>query len=194
MPNYKVGDILKPIDGSKCNEYSSFESFEAPAAIRITKITSDGGYGYDILDKEGNIVSVCDYCFKDANLTPATKTLNTLQVGDYMKSKDGGYKRLLAVLNRSAEDAFCMYVMSTYGEKDSEDTSISDGAWNVLELKKYGYSIEDPTPEAENTEAQIAAEKRILLEELAATIRKSELDGEDVSAILSMIQDLKKRV
>jgi len=84
--------------------------------------------------------------------------------------------------------------MSLYGEKDSEDMSMSNNSWTVLELKKYGYSIEDPTPEAENTEAQIAAEKRILLEELAATIRKSELDGEDVSAILAMIRVLKKRI
>jgi len=131
----------------------------------------------------------------DADLPPVTKTLYTLQVGDYVQNEDGDYRRVLAVLNRSDEDDFCMYVMSTYGEKDSRDMSISSGTWTVFDLKRHGYSIEDTTLEiAENTEAQIAAEKRILLEELTATIRKSELDGEEVAAILSMIQDMKKRL
>jgi len=144
MPNYKVGDVLKPINGSVCGTYHSKQN---AVAISITNIDSEGDYGYKILTKEGAVLSGCSSCFKDENLTPVFKTLNTLQVGDYVKDEDGDYKRVLAVLNRGDEDGLCVYVMSTYGEKDSENTSISDGVWNVLELKKYGYSIEDPTPE-----------------------------------------------
>jgi len=191
MPNYKVGDILKPINGSVCGTYDGTQD---AVAIRITDITSTGSYRYVVLDKEGNRLGGCQRCFKDNNLTPVFKTLNTLQVGDYVQDEERDFIRVLAVLNRSDEDALCVYVMSTYGEKDSENTSISDDVWNVFDLKRSGYSIEDPAPEAENTKAQITAEKRILLEEIIATIRKSELDGEDVGAILSMIQDMKKRV
>ena len=188
---YKIGDTLKPIDGSECRSYNDQQN---AVAIRITNIDSDSDYHYDILNKEGEELGSCNCCFKDENLTPVAKTLNTLQVGDYVQNEDGHYKRLLAVLNRSDKDSFCVYVMSTYGKKDSEDMSIAGGMWTVFDLKESGWMVEDPTPETENTKAQIAGEKLVLLEELTATIRKSEFVGVEVSAILSMIQDMKKQV
>jgi len=144
MPRFSVGDILRPIDGRKCGTYGGKQN---AVAIRITDINSDGNYGYVILSKEGDEVGWCSNCFKDKNLTPVVKTLNTLQVGDYIQDGDGDFMRVLAVLNQSDEDGLCLYVMSASGPKDSKYMNEVGSIWNVFDLKINNCSIEAPTPE-----------------------------------------------
>jgi len=140
---FSIGDVLKPIDGSMCVTYEE----QNAVAIRITDINSDGNYFYVILSKEGTVLGGCSHCFKDDNLTLVNKTLNTLQVGDYVKNKYGDYRRVLAVLSRSDEDGLCVYVLSGDGKKYSDNIAKAYSTWTVYDLKRLGYSIEEPTPE-----------------------------------------------
>ncbi len=77
------------------------------------------------------------------------KTLETLEVGDRVYKEGGGWREVLAVLNRNGYKT--VYSMSAYN--DDKQAYGENTAW---ELKDYDYTIKEQEPEPkEMTVAQV---------------------------------------
>ena len=87
------------------------------------------------------------------------KTLETLEVGDYVKSKVGNYCRVLAVLGGEGE--LRVYAISSLNEDYSHDNlKMYYSGFTAYDLKTGGYAPYNPSEEI--TELTVAeAAKRL---------------------------------
>ena len=69
---FKVGDYAQPKDGyaKECGVYNNNEA----SYIKITGVTIEADYLYNIYDDYGRYTTRCSICFDDDNLQPYTPT------------------------------------------------------------------------------------------------------------------------
>jgi hypothetical protein len=134
---YKIGDILKIKKGfteEVCGNYRDYKG----CFIKITDC--DGGYDYDILDKDKIKVANCCGCFKDIHLDTLEKTWDNLEVGDIIVNQ-GEEAKILEVLSNS-------FLRSNRG-----DFSKTGGWYTPKEAQNDGWKIkQDPIVEVETVE------------------------------------------
>ncbi len=76
------------------------------------------------------------------------KTFKTLEVGDFVKYKHG-FRKVLAVIHRGSETEESVYVISSYGEKDSYEMKRSSGTYTSFNLDACHFIIDQPEEEVE---------------------------------------------
>jgi len=97
------------------------------------------------------------------------KTLETLTVGDFVKTGNGDFRQVLAVLHRNGE--LTAYLLSN-SNKDitHNDLKIARTFYTAFELAIQGYTIHNPTPVAPVTKRMTVAEVSALVGETVVIV------------------------
>lgn len=75
---FKPGDKVKVIYNKNCGTVKGLgEEVEYIVIDRVFE--SSNSYGYNILDKNGKILSTCSHCLNDDDLAPYTSITNTIK-------------------------------------------------------------------------------------------------------------------
>jgi len=132
-------------------------------------ITSfDGVAGVKFISPNGGQKGFCN-CSDLNHLYLAEKTLETLQVGDFVKDSNGDFKQVLAVLHSNGE--LTTYLLS-FGDKDiaHDDLKGAGTTYTAFELVIQGYTIPKSTPVAPVTKRMTLAEVSALVGETVVII------------------------
>ena len=90
------------------------------------------------------------------------KTLETLEVGDFVKNSYGEFGQVLAVLHRNSE--LTAYVLSGYDKDIAHDNLKGAGSvYTAFELASRNFTIHNPTPVA-------PVAKRMTVDEVSALV------------------------
>jgi hypothetical protein len=127
----KIGQTykVKPEFRDRCGE---FDYFKDSVYIRYLK-----EYSFQILDKDKDIVSVCEYCFSPEHLEPLEKTLYNLEVNDVIKYPYVGKQKVLGLIESNPENP--IYVISYQDNFEHVcDTK------SAKQLESLGYKVAQP--------------------------------------------------
>lgn len=135
MSKYKVGKVLKIKNG--CEGECGISESSKGKFIRITSVTEDGNYRYEILDDNKKVVNNCSFCLKDEHLELYVKTLDDLEGGEMLVNTDGERSKVIA--------RFGEYVLRTnvVGTLEYGDTKYE----TIKSLKNGGWKIDQPEEE-----------------------------------------------
>jgi len=132
----------------------------------ITSI--DGGGGVKFISLNGDKKGSCS-CSDIDHLYLYVKTLETLEVGDFVKNSYGNFRQVLAVLHRNGE--LTTYLLSR-SDKDisHDDLKIAGTTYTAFELAIHGYTIHNSTPVAPVTKRMTVAEVSALVGETVVIV------------------------
>jgi hypothetical protein len=129
---YKVGDILE-VASEHEHECYTFKNRGESKYVKITEVRS-GGYVYDILDKDKEVIGACSSCFNDVDLkVRGNRGWEDALVGDIVMNGEQKWAVVLAVCGMA------------YGLSIDADDLDFDSWYSLSEVKENGWTIKGDT-------------------------------------------------